>query len=87
MGAGRRGSRAAAAPGVPAAAARLRGEEGAGRGPGGRAGRGARRGTPVLVVAAAAALGLREVQPAVGRGAAASRRALGAAVGRSALPQ
>lgn len=36
MGAGRRGSRAAAAPGVPAAAARLRGEEGAGRGPGGR---------------------------------------------------
>lgn len=61
---------------------------GGGRGEGaGRAGRGARRGTPVLVVAAAAALGLREVQPAVGRGAAAARRALGAAVGRSALPQ
>lgn len=38
MGAGRRGSRAAAAPGVPAATARLRGEEGAGRGPGGRGG-------------------------------------------------
>lgn len=83
------------------AAPGLRGERGRERGEGRGLGEGRREGgrragweefeaTTVLVVAAAAALGLREVQPAVGgRGAAATaaRRALGAAVGRSVLPQ
>lgn len=83
------------------AAPRLRGEGGRERGEGRGLGDGRREGdrraggeefeaTTVLVVAAAAALGLREVQPAVGgRGAAATTacRVLGAAVGRSVLPQ
>ena len=91
---------ATAAPGLRGEGGRERGEgrgggEGRGLGEGRREG-GRRAGgeefeaTTVLVVAAAAALGLREVQPAVGgRGATATaaRRALGAAVGRSVLPQ
>lgn len=65
--------------------------DGAGVGGGRRDGGEEFEATTVLVVAAAAALGLREVQPAVrGRGAAAAaaaHRTLGAAVGRSVLPQ
>lgn len=100
-GRGSRG-RCCTAPGVRGyRSARLRGEGGRERGEGRGLGEGRREGgrraggeefeaTTVLVVAAAAALGLRVVQPAVGgRGAAATaaRWALGAAVGRSVLPQ